>query len=78
MNRLLGRSVYGQFKTACGIVLASLEAEKKQFYYFWQHFLNQILCVSVYGQWVQTADWSPYTETHCNASVYGHFVLLSI
>ena len=47
MNRLLGRSVYGEFKTTCRIVLASLEAEKKQFYYFWQHFLIKF-CVSRY------------------------------
>ena len=38
MNRLLRRSVLGEFKTTYRIALTSLEVEKKPFYCFLQHF----------------------------------------
>jgi len=53
-------SVCGGFKTISRNALARLEAEKKPFYYFWQHFFDQNLT-----DWIQ-----------CIASVYGHFVFL--
>ncbi len=41
MNRLLERYVNGEFKTTCRNVLASIEGEKKPFYYFFTTFFDQ-------------------------------------
>ena len=46
MNSLFWRSVYREFKTTYRIALASLKAEKKPFYYFWQLFFIPGVSVS--------------------------------